>query len=58
LEKENVFVNIDRYGNTVAATIPIGLAEFRRNNEVNPGDGIALIGFGGGLSWGGIYLEA
>jgi 3-oxoacyl-[acyl-carrier-protein] synthase-3 len=58
LSDDSVYVNIDRYGNTVAATVPIALSEFLRETKINAGEGVALIGFGGGLSWGGIYLEA
>lgn len=46
-------VNLERYGNTVAASIPIALHEARMQGRAGPGDLIVLIGFGAGLSWGG-----
>lgn len=50
-------MNIENYGNTSAASVPILLDELNRSNKLNPGDKIILSGFGGGLSWGSIYLE-
>ena len=48
---EKVYVNIDRYGNTSAASIPIALDEARREGLINPGDLVVLVAFGGGLTW-------
>jgi 3-oxoacyl-[acyl-carrier-protein] synthase-3 len=48
---ERVFVNLDRYGNTSAATIPIALAEAVAQGRVNDGDYLLLTAFGGGLTW-------
>jgi 3-oxoacyl-[acyl-carrier-protein] synthase-3 len=48
---ERVFVNLDRYGNTSAATIPIALVEAARQGRINPGDYVLLTAFGGGLTW-------
>lgn len=48
---ERVFVNIDRYGNTSAASIPIALCEAAEKGILNDGDYVLLTAFGGGLSW-------
>lgn len=50
------YMNLDRYGNTVAATIPIGLHEAVAEGRIVRGDKVLLIGFGGGLTWGGCVL--
>lgn len=50
-------MNLDRYGNTSSASIPILLDELNRNNLLEPGDKIALSGFGGGLTWGAVLIE-
>ncbi len=49
---ERVFVNIDRYGNTSAASIPIALCEAAEQGRLEAGDHVLLTAFGGGLSWG------
>lgn len=49
---EKLFQNLQRYGNTSSASIPIALDEARREGRVNPGDTLILSGFGAGLSWG------
>lgn len=54
---EKVPVNLDRYGNTSAASIPILLDEATRNNRIQSGDRIMLTGFGAGLAWGTVMLE-
>jgi 3-oxoacyl-[acyl-carrier-protein] synthase-3 len=48
---EKVFLNIDRMGNTSAASIPIALDEARREGKINPGDTVLLVAFGAGLTW-------
>ncbi len=52
LPREKVVVNIDRYGNTSAASIPIALDEARRNGTVGPGDLVLMVAIGAGLAWG------
>jgi 3-oxoacyl-[acyl-carrier-protein] synthase-3 len=52
LDTGQVFVNIDRYGNTSAATIPIALSEALEEGRVHPGDNIVFAAFGAGLTWG------
>lgn len=49
--KEKVYINIDRYGNTTAASIPICLAEVSRNGILKPGDKLILTAFGSGFTW-------
>jgi 3-oxoacyl-[acyl-carrier-protein] synthase-3 len=48
---EKAFVNIDKYGNTSAASIPIALDEARRAGKFEQGDIIVLVAFGAGLTW-------
>jgi len=48
---DRVFVNLDRYGNTSAGTIPIALAEAAEQRRLNAGDNVLLTAFGGGLTW-------
>ncbi|MFZ2958109.1 MAG: beta-ketoacyl-ACP synthase III [Candidatus Ozemobacteraceae bacterium] len=48
---EKFFVNLDKYGNTVAGTIPICLHEALQQGRIKKGDNVLLVGFGGGLSW-------
>jgi len=51
LPQEKVFVNLDRYGNTSAASIPIALCEAIEEGRVKRGDHLVLVGFGAGLTW-------
>jgi len=50
---DKLMVNLDRYGNTSAASIPIALDEAVRTGRIGPGDRVLLIAFGGGLTWAG-----
>jgi 3-oxoacyl-[acyl-carrier-protein] synthase-3 len=52
VEDGRVFINIDRYGNTSSASIPIALDEARRQGRIGEGSMILMTAFGGGLSWG------
>ena len=54
---EKVVSNVDRYGNTSAASIPICLDEAHRTGRIRPGDIVLMVGFGGGLSWGSCVME-
>lgn len=54
---DRVAVNIDRYGNTLAASIPIALDEALSEGRATRGDHVMLVGFGAGLSWGGNLLR-
>jgi 3-oxoacyl-[acyl-carrier-protein] synthase-3 len=49
---EKFFVNLERYGNTSAASVPIALDEARRAGRIHAGDHVITIAFGGGLTWG------
>jgi len=53
--KEKVMVNIERYGNTTNGTIPLCLWEWEK--KLNKGDNLILAAFGGGFTWGSIYLK-
>ena len=52
---EKVMLNIEKYGNTTAATIPLCLWDYE--DRLNKGDNIILAAFGGGFTWGSIYLK-
>jgi 3-oxoacyl-[acyl-carrier-protein] synthase-3 len=55
---ESIFMsNIERYGNTSAASIPIALTEAVEQGRVKPNDYIVLVGFGGGLAWGAVVIK-
>lgn len=54
INKEQVMVNIQKYGNTTDATIPLCLWEYE--NQLRKGDKIILAAFGGGYTWGSVYL--
>ena len=57
LEKEKVMINIQKYGNTTAATIPILLSEWNDNGLLEKGDNIIISSFGAGFTWGSIYVK-
>ncbi len=52
IDRGRVLVNLDRYGNTTAASIPIVLDEARAAGRLQPGAHVLLVGFGAGLTWG------
>lgn len=52
LPMEKVLVNVDRYGNTSTASIPLALEEAVRSGRIKKGDHIVMVGFGAGLTWG------
>jgi 3-oxoacyl-[acyl-carrier-protein] synthase-3 len=54
---EKVFVNIDKYGNSSAATIPLSLDQAVRSRRIQPGDNVILTAFGGGLTWGSAFIR-
>ena len=49
-------INIDKYGNTTAATIPLCLVEYYRAGKIKKGDNLILSAFGAGFTWGSSYL--
>jgi len=55
LDKDKVMINIQKYGNTTNGTIPMCLYEWE--NQLKKGDNIILAAFGGGFTWGSIYLK-
>jgi 3-oxoacyl-[acyl-carrier-protein] synthase-3 len=55
LPKEKVMINIQRYGNTTAGTLPLCLWDWE--SQLKKGDNIILSAFGGGFTWGAIYLK-
>ncbi|NES72810.1 MAG: 3-oxoacyl-ACP synthase, partial [Okeania sp. SIO2D1] len=57
IPSEKVISNLENYGNTSAASIPIALDEAVREGKVKPGDIIAASGFGAGLTWGAAIFE-
>jgi 3-oxoacyl-[acyl-carrier-protein] synthase-3 len=57
LDRSKVFVNIERYGNTSAASIPIALCEAVAAGRVRPGDHLVFAAFGGGMTWGAAVVE-
>jgi 3-oxoacyl-[acyl-carrier-protein] synthase-3 len=57
LPKDKVFVNIEKYGNTSAATIPIALAEAVEQDRLKSGDLLVIDAFGAGLTWGAMAIR-
>ncbi len=57
LPLERVVINLDRFGNTSSATIPIALSEAVDDGRLEPGAHVLFAAFGGGLSWGAMVFE-
>jgi 3-oxoacyl-[acyl-carrier-protein] synthase III len=55
LPKEKVMVNIQKYGNTTAGTLPLCLWDYEK--QLKKGDNLILSAFGGGFTWGAVYLK-
>ncbi|GAB1404340.1 hypothetical protein MASR1M74_15190 [Lentimicrobium sp.] len=55
IRKEQVMINIQRYGNTTSATLPLCLWEWE--SQLKKGDNIILSAFGAGFTWGAVYLK-
>ncbi|MER3375739.1 MAG: beta-ketoacyl-ACP synthase III [Allomuricauda sp.] len=55
VEPEKVMINIDRYGNTTSATLPLLLFDYEK--QLKKGDNLIFAAFGGGFTWGSIYLK-
>jgi 3-oxoacyl-[acyl-carrier-protein] synthase-3 len=51
IPEERIFVNLQKYGNTSAATIPVALDEASRSGAIKRGDNVLLVAFGGGFTW-------
>jgi len=57
ISQDKAFVNIQNYGNTSAATVPIALCEALEQGKVKPGDNLLLAAFGAGLTWGAGHIK-
>ncbi len=57
LPDEKVLININKYANTTAATIPIGIEEAVETNRLKKGDNLILASFGAGFTWGATYIK-
>jgi 3-oxoacyl-[acyl-carrier-protein] synthase-3 len=57
LSREKAYININRYGNTSSASIPIAIGEIETGNLLKPGDTAILVAFGGGLTWGSSVIK-
>ncbi len=55
LDKERIMINIQKYGNTTNGTIPLCLKDYEK--QMKKGDNIVLAAFGGGFTWGSVYLK-
>ena len=55
LDEEKVMMNIHRYGNTTSATLPLLLFDYE--SQLKKGDNLVFAAFGGGFTWGSIYLK-
>ena len=54
---EKIFVNLEEYGNTSSASIPVAMCEAMEKGSLKRGDKFVIVGFGGGLSWGAALIE-
>lgn len=57
LEKDKVYVNLNKYGNMSSASIAVALDEAVKNGKLNENDNILLVAFGGGLTWGSCVIK-
>ncbi|MBT3321433.1 MAG: ketoacyl-ACP synthase III [Anaerolineae bacterium] len=57
LPMDKFMVNLEKYGNTSTASVPIATVEAFESGRIKPGDKIVLVGFGGGLTWGALVAE-
>jgi len=57
LGREKFLLNLDRFGNTAAASVGLAMDENRKNGTIKPGNLVLVLGFGGGLSWGGLLFR-
>jgi len=57
LRDDQVYNNIQRYGNTTAASIPIALSEAFAEGKVKPGDLLCMAAFGSGFTWGSAFVR-
>jgi 3-oxoacyl-[acyl-carrier-protein] synthase-3 len=57
ISRDKVMINIDRYGNTTAATLPLCLSEWWQHGKIKRGDNLILASFGAGYTWGACYVK-
>jgi 3-oxoacyl-[acyl-carrier-protein] synthase-3 len=57
LPMDKVMVNIDRYANTTAATIPSCLSQYWEEGKLKKGQNLILASFGAGFTWGAVYMR-
>ena len=57
LKEDRIFVNLDRYGNTSSASIPIAICEAVEKGRIKPGNQIVMVGFGAGLTWAAVTVQ-
>jgi len=57
VDKDRVFINIEKYGNTSSASVPLALDEANRSGRLKPGDYVLMVAFGGGLVWGSVLAR-
>lgn len=57
IEKDKVFLHLEKFGNTSASCIPVALCEAVESGRIKRGDKVILVGFGGGLTWGAALIE-
>jgi 3-oxoacyl-[acyl-carrier-protein] synthase-3 len=57
LPMDRIMMNIERYGNTSSASIPLAVCEAMEEERIKPGDQVVLVGFGAGLTWGALVME-
>lgn len=57
VDREKVFLHLEKFGNTSASCIPVALCEAAQQGLIQHGDKVILVGFGGGLTWGAALLE-
>jgi 3-oxoacyl-[acyl-carrier-protein] synthase-3 len=57
LPMEKVHINLEKYGNMSAASIPVALDEANRDGKIKTGDNVVLVGFGAGLTWGACVIK-
>lgn len=57
IDKEKFYINLQSYGNTSGASIPIALDEMNKKGLLKKGQNLLMVGFGGGLTWGGTLLK-
>lgn len=57
IDREKFLLNLDRFGNTAAASVGLVMDENRKNGTIKAGNRVLVLGFGGGLSWGGLLFK-